>query len=457
MVSSVPTESLEPIPEESPASAPRAPRAPATVSHLPPAAPAPAWPFGLRVLFRFFFSYVVFEEFPAPLTLLPGTDAISGVFYKGWERLVLAVGHLVLHRDVVKVFNGSGDTTFSWIRSLSVVVLAAVATALWSVLDRRRKEYRKLHGALRLVVRLVLAQALIGYGSMKFLQTQFPAPTPSRLLERVGDQSPMGLLWTFMGASATYNVFAGLGETVPGLLLFFRRTTTLGALLGAAVMSNVVMLNMAYDVPVKLYSSQLFLYAAFLALPDFRRLANVLVLNRPALPAAERAPFKKRWLVWGHRLARAAILGFIVFFAASHAYEGWKTYGAGKPRPDLYGVYKTETVSRDGVEAPKSDASRWLSVTFDGDGWVRIGRGNEERTWYKMDGDPTKDGFVLQEQKDQEAIGPKIPLAYTRPDAEHLTLEGTFEGVRIHASLVKKKFELLDRGFHWVNEFPYNH
>jgi uncharacterized membrane protein YphA (DoxX/SURF4 family) len=340
-------------------------------------------------------------------------------------------------QDVVKKFNGSGDTTFGWLQTACVIAFALVATLVWSILDRRRREYRTLHEALRILVRLVLAWALLSYGSVKLLQTQFPPPSPSQLLERVGDESPMGLLWTFMGASTAYNVFAGLGEAVPGLLLFFRRTTTLGALLAAAVMSNVVMLNMAYDVPVKIYSSQLLLYAAFLALPDARRLANVLVLNRPAPAAPGRAPFQKRWLVWGHRLARVFMVGFVVYTCASQAHEGWKTYGAGKA-------------------APKSDASRWLSVAFEGDGSVRIGRGNEERTWYKTDGEPSKEGFVLQEQKDDEATGPKIPVSYTRPDAEHLTLEGTFDGVRVHAELVKKKFELLNRGFHWVNEAPYN-
>jgi hypothetical protein len=41
----------------------------------------------------------------------------------------------------------------------------------------------------------------------------------------------MGILWTFMAASTGYTIFAGLAEAVAGLLLLFRRTSTLGALL----------------------------------------------------------------------------------------------------------------------------------------------------------------------------------------------------------------------------------
>ncbi len=54
-----------------------------------------------------------------------------------------------------------------------------------------------------------------------------------------------------MGYSTPYNVFTGLVETVPAMLLFFRRTATLGALLLVAVLANVVMLNLCYDVPVE--------------------------------------------------------------------------------------------------------------------------------------------------------------------------------------------------------------
>jgi len=87
------------------------------------------------------------------------------------------------------------------------------------------------------------------------------------MLEAIGDQSPMGLLWNFMGASAPYTIFGGLGELIGGLLLTNRRTALLGALISAAVMSQVVMLNFSYDVPVKIYSSELLLTARVLIAP----------------------------------------------------------------------------------------------------------------------------------------------------------------------------------------------
>jgi len=76
----------------------------------------------------------------------------------------------------------------------------------------------------------------------------------------------------------------GAAETVGALLLFSRRTTTLGALVLLPVLSNVVMLSLAYDAPVKLLSSQLLLMTGLLLLPEVTRLVDFSVLHRPTTP-----------------------------------------------------------------------------------------------------------------------------------------------------------------------------
>jgi len=43
-------------------------------------------------------------------------------------------------------------------------------------------------------------------------------------------------------------------------------------------------------------------------------------------------------------------------------------------------------------------------------------------------------------------------------DADHLVLEGTVEGTAIRVGMHRRDdaWRLVSRGFHWVNEFPYN-
>jgi hypothetical protein len=76
---------------------------------------------------------------------------------------------------------------------------------------------------------------MIGYGAAKVISSQFPPPTLDRLMQPYGDSSPMGLLWTFMGASEPYTMFVGFAEMISGILLFPRKTSTLGALMSVGV------------------------------------------------------------------------------------------------------------------------------------------------------------------------------------------------------------------------------
>lgn len=141
---------------------------------------------------------------------------------------------------------------------------------------------------------------LIKYGAVKLIPVQFPPPDLHRLLEPFGDASPMGLLWTFMGASTAYNVFAGSVETIAGLLLFFPRTSLLGALVSMAAVCQICALNLCYDVPVKLFTLHLLGMVVFLVAGDARRLANLFWLNRPGEPASsETVRFQRTILLHG--------------------------------------------------------------------------------------------------------------------------------------------------------------
>ena len=67
------------------------------------------------------------------------------------------------------------------------------------------------------------------------------------------------LLWCFMGASPGYAIFTGVCEFAGAFLLLFRRTRVFGSLFLATVLINVVLLNVFYNVMVKLLSIHLLL------------------------------------------------------------------------------------------------------------------------------------------------------------------------------------------------------
>jgi hypothetical protein len=127
--------------------------------------------------------------------------------------------------------------------------------------------------ALHVLLRYSIALGLASYAVAKLYPQQFPPLTPPDLELRVGELSPMGLLWTFMRYSPVYSTIAGVMEMAVVMLLCFRRTATLGALLCVPVMLNVMLMNLCFNVVVKLYSTMTVVSALVLVLHDARRLA----------------------------------------------------------------------------------------------------------------------------------------------------------------------------------------
>src|SRR5262249_17022289 len=142
-----------------------------------------------------------------------------------------------------------------------------------------------------------------------------------------GDSSPMNLLWTFMGFSDGYNLFAGAGELLGGILLATRRTTLLGALVSLAVMTHVAVLNLCYDVPVKLLSLHLVAMALYLIVPDARRLAAFFLSNRPAPPADHPRLFPWRWLNVAGGIIGPLLLGGFLVWSLKDARDSRERFG----------------------------------------------------------------------------------------------------------------------------------
>ena len=267
------------------------------------------WSLAHRLAFRFFCCYWILYALPEPgrVGLIPFGDFLFKPYGKLWHALAPWVATHVFHiagAPATYFRTGSGDTTLQYVHNLLYVVVALAATAVWSVLDRRRPNYRTLGAWLRVLVRYNLAFTLFGYGFAKIVPLQFQRTLLFKMMEPYGDFSPMGVLWSFMGASLPYVIYSGCAEVLGGMLLLFRRTTTLGALVSFAVMLNVAVLNYCYDVPVKLYSTNLVLMAVFLLIPDLRRLFDIFVRNR-AVPCADLNPirFERRKLRIAQRSA----------------------------------------------------------------------------------------------------------------------------------------------------------
>ena len=438
------------------------------------------WPQWRRIGFRFLAAYFLLYTLPFPLSGSPWVaDYVWRAVLWLWESPTMWFGRHVVGIDdeIFRGPTGSGDTTFAFLKLLLMVTLAIVITLIWSVLDRRRTAYPRAARWLVVGCSFFLGSVLLSYGQVKIIPTQFGTPSLERLLTTYGESSPMGLAWTFLGFSPAYQIFAGLMEAIPAILLFFRRTRLLGAVLAVAVLTNVVLINFCFDVPVKLLSSHLLAMAIALVLVDVRRLVAFFVGDR-AVAAPESAPLfaSRRWNI-------AAVVVGVLLIAPSAITEfvqglgDWKTFGPDRPKSELHGVYDIESFSVDGEALPAllTDTVRWRALVVDralpisSRGFTRSGRiaiqsmdGSIERRNVDLDESTKTLRFIPEDYRTAEEVPEDAwveMLRYDRSEPDRLTMSGTLDGKAVEITLVPRATDellLISRGFNWINERPLN-
>ncbi len=426
-----------------------------TLQSMPPT----PWSWGRKVAFRFFFVFFGLFVFPFPLNVIPGISAISQPYSQFWTWLINIVGKNILgiQQELTLTFTGSGDKLYDWVQYFTILLLAIVATGIWTLLDRKRVSYAKLNRWFLLFLTYYLAYYMFVYGIIKLFYLQFGPPNLERLFQTLGQISPMRLLWTFMGFSGPYTMFSGACETMAGLFLVFRRTRTLGGLVAFGVMLNVFLLNMSYDVPVKLFSFQLMIMGLFIALQDSRRLFNFFILNKTVPPADHRGVFNNKTGRIITISIQALLVGFFIISMSISSSQNRKRYGTEREKPLLYGIYEVETfiLNNDTLPPLITDSVRWRRLLIDYPNSVTAMKMNDQVQRYSSTLDTTAQLFTFVVGQDTTN---KYLMTYEKM-GQDLNMSGVLEGDTVQIEMKYydlEKFGLLNRGFNWVNEVPFN-
>ena len=387
------------------------------------------WSLATRIAFRFLFSYFALSFFLPLLTFR--NDFLRERYNDVLDAAVVWADEAVVHVPHELEFDarGASNSPYGWVLFLCYVALAGAVTVVWSVLDRNRLHYERLHPWLRFAVRYLLASAMIGYGTIKVIPSQMIAPPPlGAVQQRIGDIFPNHVLWWTVGASPSFETATGLAELLGGVLLLLPRTTLLGALISAANMLFVFLLNMCYDVPVKLPSLQWLVMALILIAPDLRRLADVFLWNRRAEPSRVPPLFRRRWL---DRIPHVLLFLFGLFAIRSGLETAAKRYEMfHPPRPPFYGVWSVEGFARDGRDVPlHTEPDRWLLVMFQRPGSLQLEQMAGSWKLYQLGVDLEKKTMTL---------GPSAgTFSFQQPARDVLVLDGVLEGRRVRAKLRK--------------------
>jgi hypothetical protein len=434
-----------------------------------PSTPAGSqWTGWQKVLFRFFFIYFLLF-IPSLISDLPVLKYVQNVYNTAISWAAdQADSHLFhIHPPGVPlpVNDGAGDTSHLWAQLWMFLLLAAVGSLVWTLLDPRRENYERLGYWLRTAVRYFIALQCFDYGIMKMFMMQMTPPTMSQLATPLGDFAPMRLCWMFMGYGAPYEAFGGLMEVVAGLLLLYRPTVTLGLLAGLGVFINAMMLNLSYDVPVKEFAMEITFCCVFLLVWDNRRLFSFLALNKPAggtrlyEPPASGRPI---------RIARLLLKLCFIYFAVGATTYSWgsryvnlhKIMAQGPIRQGVYAV-SVFAVNRDTIPPSFTDTAQWKDVIFDirGRGSVNCpdtsfankygyGRGLFH---YETD---TVAHLLTMTRSFSPDHRPIMVCRYELPDSNRVILRGRLRQDSLYIVLQRtnRQFQLSHWQFHWISE-----
>jgi hypothetical protein len=270
----------------------------------------------------------------------------------------------------------------------------------------------------------------------------------------------MGLAWAFLGFSKGYNLFMGIAEVL-AVLLLFRRTMIVGAIITLMAASNVMAVNYFYDVPVKILSTHLVLMTLFLLLHNAKELLSFFFTSEQVeLSLIETPRFSNQWLRISGIVFKVLLLGFSLGYGAIQASEAMKQYGDEAPKGKFYGLYNVEKfVYKNEILPPlATDTIRWRQMVLEFETYSRVRMMNDSINGYGVKIDTTTNSMQFSHNTD---VLWRFDFVYRIPDKDHLELKGTFKGDSVsiyfnRSKVVSNDFRLTKRGFNWVNEYPYN-
>lgn len=368
----------------------------------------------------------------------------SAVFAPAWSVLTgIGAAFTGTRAAPVDVATGS-DLAWAWQMHAGLLVVGVVVGAAWGALVLRSADDRSIRIARRVLGTLAwitLAVGMLLYGLAKVIPAQMGYMNlPAYQLQAIGDTEPFSMLWGYMAASTPYTVITGLIETTAGVLLLFPRTRTAGALLSVVALTQIVLLNVFYDVPVKLLAFELLVIALVLTAPQWR------ALLRTVFPDSDGAPPRRRWATAG---TAAALAAFTVLAVLTVTQNVARVDRMNTPRDARDGVWRAISLVVDGrpALAAGDEGPVWTSVAITLRGTAdRPATGSAQDSLVTQTPDGAVTAWGLRATGDRFTVragagAEPVDLTVSLPSPDTLRLSGTVDGRRIEARYERRGME----------------
>jgi len=361
-----------------------------------------------------------------------------------FEDIVLALAEQLKCFAVVNpTFSSDSSTSY-----LLVFLLLVVAFLLRTIIIFWNKwtTYRNTFVAVsQLLLTYYLAAIMLIYGFSKIVKAQFYLPEPNTLFTPLGMLDKDILFWGTMGTSHAYSVFMGCMEVIPALLLLYRKTRVLGLCILTGVLSQVVAVNLSFDISVKLFSTFLLLINLLLLAPTLKQLSRFFLFYQSATLSL--IPTKR--LIPSKAIRHSLKACIILFFFAEALLPYIKTGHYNDdiiPRHPLHGAYAVTHITsiHDSTSIPELEIKRFF---IHRQSYFIFQYADDRMEDFTLHIDSMAHRLTLTPYKSQQIL-----LAYRFDKASgKMEIQSDALGVVIHGQAIAwRALPLMQPLFHWT-------
>lgn len=227
--------------------------------------------------------YLILYCFPFPLSYIPNSiETLEWLaqpidwFSRWFGKSVLGIADLKNASEYMY-----GDSIFEFVKIISLPVLSLMLSLVIFAFSFRKHDYKKLFNWAIIYVRYNIGSNLFVMGCAMLLNSGHYDSLDIHALEKpIGDYYGSELFWATIGYSKGYIMFCGIGQVIIGSLLFFRKTTVLGAFLAIGFYLNLLAYNFAFGFASKVYLTHVILFLLIVLGPDIKGLFRFFILGK---------------------------------------------------------------------------------------------------------------------------------------------------------------------------------
>lgn len=246
----------------------------------------------------------------------------------------------------------------------------------------------------------------------------------------------------------------GIAEML-GVLLLFRKTMTIGAIITLGVGINVMATNYFYDVPVKMLSTALVLFSLYLLGPNIRKFYELFIQGKAiSLSPPPSLQVNARWKRISLNVIKVILLLATVAPAVQSVIRADKFIKQFvQTESDLYGVYYfplREYENRKKLRIPDD----WHFLIFINEQSLIVRDAEMKSRTYQL----TSDNLKKEIKIFGKAGEPSQHFRYEKRETGIMLrdIEST-DSISIFVNKIDmENIDLKTRGFRWVSDLPYN-